>query len=303
MSHDHHHHLHDHEHGHAAIGTGRLATAAGLNVGFAVIQVAVGLALASVVVLADALHQVTDAVGLVTALVALWLMRRPSNRTMSFGYGKADALGGYTSALLLIASVLWIVVEAIDRLRSPVEVSGGGVIAIGLAGIAVNGAGVWLLGHGDALSLQAARLHLLVDLAGSVIVVASGVLLIGTSLDWIDPVASLVVNALVLRGTIGILRASTAELLDRAPSGLEPERLASRLLEHPEVTEVHHVHSRSLAPGVVSVTAHVVLDGALSLHEAQGELERLQRSLADDLGVSHATLQLECHDCGEATHG
>lgn len=299
MAHDHHHH----GHGHAEISSGRLGLAAGLNVGFAVVQVAVGFILGSVVVLADALHQVTDAVGLVTALVALMLIRRPSDDTMSFGYGKADALGGYTSALLLLASVVWIVFEAVERLQDPVEVSGGGVVAIGLAGVVVNGLGVWLLGDGDALALKAARLHLVVDLAGSVIVVASGLLLLGTSLEWVDPVASLVVNALVLRGTVAILRAAGSELLDRSPSAARPDAVAAHLLAHDNVSEVHHVHSRTLAPGVLSVTAHVVLDGSLTVHDAQDQLEQLQQLLADDFGIDHATLQLECHDCGAATHG
>lgn len=301
--HDHGHGPHGHGHHHGGGSAGRLGLAAGLNVGFAVVQVTVGLILGSVVVLADALHQVTDAIGLVTALVALWLTRRPSQGAMSFGWGKADALGGYTSALLLLASVAWILVESIDRLRNPVEVAGAGVVAIGLAGIVINGGSVFLLGHGDHLALRAARLHLLVDLAGSVIVAVSGLLLLGTGLEWIDPVASLVVNALVLRGTVGILRAATSELLDRSPAGIEPGAVRTTLLADTAVTEVHHVHSRTLGPGQHSVTAHVVLDGSLSVHDAQTQVERLQELLATELQVDHSTLQLECHDCDALTHG
>jgi cobalt-zinc-cadmium efflux system protein len=303
QGHDDHHHGHHHHGSPGETTVGRLGAAAAINVGFAIVQVLVGLALGSIVVLADALHQVTDAVGLLTALVALWLTSRPSDGAMTFGWGKADALGGYTSALLLLASVAWIVIEAIDRLRNPTEVSGTGVILIGVAGIIVNGGSVVLLGHGQQLALRAARLHLLVDLAGSVIVVVSGALLLGTSLDWIDPAASLLVNALVLHGTVRILRAASAELLDRTPAGAEPDRIRATLLAHPEIGEVHHVHSRALAPGVVSVTAHVVLDGHLSVHEAQTELDRVRHALADELDIHHTTLQLECHDCGAVSHG
>lgn len=207
-----HDHSHDHgvghSHDHSAVSNGRLGVAAAVNVGFAVVQVIVGLALGSVVVLADALHQVVDAIGLLTALVALTLLRRPATSTMSYGWGKADALGGYTSGLLLLGSVVWVVYESIERLFNPVEVDGGGVILIGIAGIVVNGASVLILGEGEHLSLKAARLHLLVDLAGSVIVVLAGVVLRGTSLTWIDPVASLLINALVLHGTWNVLRAA-----------------------------------------------------------------------------------------------
>ncbi|NNE95414.1 MAG: cation transporter, partial [Acidimicrobiales bacterium] len=147
-----------HGHNHVSgdeVDTRRLGLAAVVNVGFAIVQVTVGLLLGSVVVLADALHQVVDAVGLVTALIALALLRRPATSEMSFGWGKADALGGYTSGLLLLASVAWVVYESVQRLFDPVDVDGRGVILIGCAGIAVNGGSVWLLGHGQQLALKA----------------------------------------------------------------------------------------------------------------------------------------------------
>jgi cobalt-zinc-cadmium efflux system protein len=97
--------------------------AAGVNVGFAVVQVIVGLALGSVVVLADALHQVVDAIRLLTALIALVLLRRSATATMNYGWGKADALGRYTSGLLLLGSVVWIVYESVGRLFKPVDVA------------------------------------------------------------------------------------------------------------------------------------------------------------------------------------
>lgn len=304
MSGSHHHAGHGHDHSHHAgeISATRLGIAAAVNVGFAIIQVVVGFATGAVVVLADAAHQVVDAIGLLTALIATALAKRSAARAMSFGWGKADALGAYSSGLLLVGSVVWIAYEAIERLRAPVEVAGAGVIAIGLAGIAVNGGSVLLLGRGGHLAVKAARLHLLIDLAGSVIVVVAGAALVGSSARWIDPVASLAVNALVLRGTWHLLRAATGELLDRSPDGLEPVDVETVLRRDPSVTDVHHVHSRSIAPGSSSVTAHVVLDGSMSLHHAQHELDRLQQLLADELGVTHATIQLECHDCDDRDH-
>lgn len=297
-----HGHGHGHDHGSGDVSGARLGVAAAVNVGFAVVQVAVGLYTGAVVVLADAAHQVVDAIGLLTALLATGLAKRGATRAMSFGWGKADALGAYSSGLLLVGSVIWIAYEAVERLRDPVEVAGGGVIAIGLAGIAVNGGSVLLLGSGGHLAVKAARLHLLIDLAGSVIVVATGVALVGSSARWIDPVASLAVNALVLRGTWQLLHAATGELLDRAPSGLGTDDVEAVLRRDPSVTDVHHVHSRSIAPGSTSVTAHVVLTGSLTLHDAQHELDRLQALLADTLGVGHATIQLECHDCDDVAH-
>ncbi len=304
-AHDHEPHDHGdvgHNHDLRGVSNSRLGAAAAINVGFAVIQVIVGLTLGSVVVLADALHQIVDAVGLMTALVALVLLRRPATNAMSYGWGKADALGGYTSGLLLVGSVVWVVYESVSRLFDPVAVDGGGVILIGIAGVIVNGASVLVLGDGDHLSLRAARLHLLVDLAGSVIVVIAGVLLRGTSFTWIDPVASLLINMLVLHGTWSLLRAASAELLDRSPAGTDTERIGEVIRSVSEVNDVHHVHTRSIAPGVSSVTAHVVVDGALSLHQAQEAMDRVQDQLAESLGIAHATIQMECHNCEDLSH-
>ena len=291
-----------HSHDHRGVSNSRLGAAAAINVGFAFIQVIVGLALGSVVVLADALHQVVDAVGLLTALVALVLLRRPATNAMSYGWGKADALGGYTSGLLLVGSVVWVVYESVSRLFDPVEVDGGGIILIGIAGIVVNGASVLVLGDGDHLSLKAARLHLLVDLFGSVIVVIAGVLLQGTSYTWIDPVASLLINVLVLHGIWSLLRAASSELLDRSPAGTDSERIGDVIRSVSEVNDVHHVHTRSIAPGVSSVTAHVVIDGSISLHQAQDAMDRVQSQLAGSLGIAHSTIQMECHNCEDESH-
>lgn len=298
---------HDHSHsgpsrGAEPVSTARLAGAAGVNTGFAVVQIVVGLALGSVVVLADSLHQIIDAVGLLTALAALRLLQRPATSAMTFGWGKADALGGYTSGLLLLGSIAWVVYESIQRLFDPVVVDGGGVILIGLAGMAVNGISVLALGHGEQLSLKAARLHLLVDLAGSGIVVLAGILLRGGGATWVDPVASLAVNALVLRGTWSLLRNASAELLDRSPNDDAATDVQELLNGTAGISNVHHVHTRSIAPGVASVTAHVVMDASVSLHDAQEHMHALQAELAERLGIAHSTIQLECHSCEDVVH-
>ena len=289
---------HDDHHGRASE---RLVVAAAVNSGFAVLQVAVGIAIGSVVVLADATHQIVDAIGLLTALAAALLAARPTSDSMSFGWGKADALGGLVSGLLLLGSVGWIVVESLSRLGAPADVDGIGVIAIGLVAIVVNGLSVLALtGHGHhSLSMRAARLHLLTDLAGSFVVVIAGFVLVGTEARWIDPAASLLLSAIVLRATIGLLRNASRELLDRAPDGVSAGSVSEVLLGHAGIEHVHHVHVRPLGQRRTSVTAHVVLAGSPSLHEAQEQLDSLNAALAAELGIEHSTLQLECHPCPE----
>ena len=282
----------------------RLAVAAGANTLFGVVQVVAGLAIGSVVVLADAAHQAVDALGLITALVAVRVAGRPASRTWSYGLGKADALGGFVSALLLLGSVAWITVESVRRLVEPAAVEGGWVIVIGLVAIAVNGAGVLLVGHGhgdEAMSLRAARLHLLTDLAGSVVVVLAGVLLVATDLAWIDPVASLVVSVAVVWSVVRLIRSATAILLDRSPTDVSIEQLTALMTEHPEVDLIHHVHVRSLGGGRHTASAHVVVHGATTVHRSQEIIDELARSVDEFLGVDHVTLQVECpHHCADS---
>ncbi len=262
----------------------RLAIAAGANTLFGVVQVVAGLAIGSVVVLADAAHQAVDAFGLITALVAVRVARRPATNAWSYGFGKADALGGFVSALLLLGSVAWIVVESVRRLIEPAAVEGGAVIVIGLLAIVVNGAGVLLVGHGhgdEAMSLRAARLHLLTDLAGSVVVVVAGVLLVATDLAWIDPVASLVVSAAVVWSVVRLIRSATAVLLDRSPSDVSTGQIAALMTEHADVDLVHHVHVRSLGGGRHTASAHVVVQDEMTVHRAQEIIDELARSVDD----------------------
>jgi cobalt-zinc-cadmium efflux system protein len=292
--------LHEHEHRHDGV---RLGIAAGANTLFAVVQVVVGLAIGSVVVLADAAHQAVDALGLITALIAVNIARRPASKHWSYGLGKADALGGFVSALLLIGSVVWITAESIRRLIEPEPVEGGGVILIGLVAIVVNGAGVVLVGHGhgdEAMSMRAARLHLLTDLAGSVVVVVAGLLLVATDLAWIDPAASLLVSTAVLWSTVRLIRSATAVLLDRSPAGVSTAQLAALMAEHPDVDLIHHVHVRSLGGGRHTASAHVVVHGATTVHRSQEIIDELASQVDDALGVEHVTLQVECeHHCAE----
>ena len=114
--------------------------------------------------------------------------------------------------------------------------------------------------------------------------------------------ASLLLSVLVLHATWRLARNAINELLDRAPDAVTPEAVRLALDDLAGVTDVHHVHSRPLGGGQISVTAHVVVDGAQSLHDAQATIAEAATRLADRLGVAHTTLQLECHDCDDAEH-
>ena len=280
----------------------RLAVAAGLNGGFGAVQVAVGIIAGSVAVLADAAHQAVDMIGLLLALAAAVLARRPATTQMTYGWTKFDALGSYTSCLVLLASVVWIVIESIERLRAPVEFSTGPVIAVGAIGIGINALGVILLGGGHDLSSRAARLHLITDLAGSVLVLVAGAAVAAGLPFWLDPVVSLVITVLVIGSAGRLMILAGRHLLDSAPREVSAQHLAEVLTSHPDVSEAHHIHVRTLDTHSLSGSAHVVIDGGRSVHETQLIADQLTRTVADRLGIDHATLQFECHPCADLEH-
>ena len=183
---------------------------------------------------------------------------------------------------------------------SPEPVDGVAVMIVGIVAILVNGGSVLLVGHdhgAEDIAVRAARLHLITDLLGSVIVVASGILLAVGGPEWIDPVASLVLSVAVLWTTWNVIAGATAILLDRTPARVSAIDVEALLSAQPGIDRVHHVHLRPLGGSRVSVTAHVVVDGERSVHDAQAIVDDLRDVLAAERSITHSTLQVECHPC------
>lgn len=293
-----------HDHGSLAsrVTPRRLAGVATLNVVLALAQLVGGLAFASVALLADTAHQAIDAAGLVISAVAVYLLRRPPSHRRTFGWGRADALGALVSGLILAASVVWLVYEAIERLIEPADVDGWGVLVIGAIGALINGLSARFVGHGDELSVRAARIHLLTDMAGSLAVVVSGLVVALTDWARIDPLISLGISVVVALATIRLLAHAANVLLDAAPRGLHTAEIREAMQAVPGVSDVHHLHVWSLSPGDVAVTAHIAVDGASSVHDAQGQVRALEGVLAERFGINHLTVQVECHPCATPEH-
>lgn len=296
-------HAHDHHHGHGDTtepGSRRaLVLAAGANSVLLVVQVVGALAFGSLALLADSVHQASDVVSLFLAVGIAGLVARPSSPRYTFGLGRADALGGLAHAVLLGAGAVLVVVEAVRRLDGDRHVDGLGVVVLASVGLLVNGLSArWLhAGHGHSLNVEGAVLHLVADALGSLVVLVSGAVLLFTDAEWIDPVASLVVVALIVWSAGRLARASLHVLLDGVPPGVDLERLRSVMVADPLVSDVHHLHVRALDGDTLSLTGHVRVDTD-QLHDAQRVTDRLTDALAHE-GIAHVTLQAECHPCDE----
>ncbi len=273
--------------------------ALGANAALLVVELVGGLLFGSLALLADAAHLTSDVLALGLAVAALALAQRPPTERHTYGFERAEVLAAQTNGLVLLAGAVAVAVEAVRRLGSPHHIDAAGVLVIGGIGLVVNvgSALVLLRAARGNLNLRVAFWHLATDALGSiaVIVAAMGALVFG--IERLDPVASLVIGVLIVVVSWQLLRDSSRVLLDAVPGDIDPAAVRAALGEQPGVEAVHHLHVWGIGSQRAALSAHVVLTGPLSLHDAQERAADLKVLLADRFGIEHATLEVECHAC------
>lgn len=294
-SHSHHHgHGAGHDHGRSraaasAVTTRALWTALALTTAFAVIEVVGGWYAGSLALISDAGHMVTDAAAFTIALIAQAIGRRPPSHRATYGYARAEVLAAFINALAMLALIVWIAVEAVQRLLQPMPVAGPMVMIVAAAGLAVNVVVALMLWRtGGGINARGALLHVFGDLLGSVAALIAGAVIHTTGWTPIDPILSLVVAALILRSTWELLRHSTGVLMERVPAHLSYDVIGRALAALPGVVGVHDLHVWHMSPDRIALSAH------LTLADGNGWLRTLaaaQRMLARDFGIDHVTLQ------------
>ena len=294
------HHGHDHTHGHAhghshaPASFGRaFAIGAGVNTAFVVLQVVCGLAAHSVALLADAVHNLGDVLGLLIAWGAAWLTARAPTPRRTYGWGRSSILAALVNAVVLLLGCGAIGIESLQRLADPTPVGTGLVIAVAAMGIVVNGgtALLFMRGRKGDLNVRGAFLHMVSDALVSFGVVVAGLLIQLTGWLWLDPVTSLVIVAVITVGTWGLLRQSVDLAMDAVPDGLDRPAVQAALEALPGVTEVHDLHIWGLSTTSTALTAHLVAESP-----EPGLVGQACTLLRDRFGIDHATLQLETSD-------
>lgn len=286
-------HSHPHSHGTAAARhRGRLTAVLVISTAVLVAEAVGGLLTGSLALLADAGHVLTDVAGIGTVLVAIRLAARPPTDRRSYGWQRAEVLAAMANALLLLVVGAAIVVEAVRRLFDPGPVAIGGVVVVGLVGLAANGASAVLLADtGDGgLATRAARLEVLNDALGSVVVLASAAVIALTGWERADAVASLVVAALIAPRAWSLSGSAFHVLLEGTPSGVDAADVRGHLLRTPGVVAVHDLHVWTITSGVPVVTAHVVVQDD---DPDPRLLDGLQDCLRTHFAIGHSTFQLE----------
>lgn len=284
--------MHDAAHGHdnhEGATARALWTALALTGGFAVVEAIGGWLAGSLALVSDAGHMATDAASFVVALIAQALARRPPSQRASYGYARAEVLAAFVNALAMLALVVWIAVEAVSRLLSPLPVAGTTVMVIAVIGMAMNLFVAWLLARaGGGINARGALLHVVGDLLGSVAAVTAGAVIHFTGWMPIDPILSVVVAVLILRSTLALLRESSGVLMEGVPRHLSYEEIGRALAALPGVTGVHDLHIWTMSAERPALSAHVTLSDAAMWPQA---LATARRQLARDFGIDHVTLQ------------
>lgn len=271
----------------------RRALAVALLVGIVVLvgEVVAGLAFNSLALLGDAAHMLTDVAAYAIALWAARAAARPVSARRTFGHGRIEILAALANGATLLAASAWIVVESLRRLADPSEVAGGGMSAVAAVGLVANAAVLYVLWRAgsSSLNMRGAMLHAAGDLLGSLAALIAGLVITFTGFDRADPIASLLLTALIMVNAWALVRESADVLLDAAPSGIDADRVAAALLVVPGVVEAHDVHVWTMSPGVRAVSAHVRVSIGVDPNRA---LDLLARMVRTELGIEHSTFQL-----------
>jgi cobalt-zinc-cadmium efflux system protein len=278
-----------------------LRTALVLTALIAALELTGGLYAHSLALIADSAHVFMDVLALGISVYAGAQALRPANMRQSFGFARMEILAALLNGGLLFAVTALIVVEALRRFASPELPQGGIMLGVALVGIVVNlGLGVALARTaGDNLNVRAALLHVASDALGAVAVAVAGILVLTTHLSWIDPLASLVVAAIILYGVLRIVRAAADVLLESAPEHAAIPKVRDTLTALNGVAGVHDLHVWTIGAGTHVLSAHVLLPDK-KISEASAILRTIETSLRDDFGITHVTIQFECESCDDA---
>ena len=262
-----------------------------LTLGFSGVEGAAAYFANSLALISDAGHMVTDAAALGLALLAQIISRRPPSPKHSFGFGRAEALAAFVNSIVMLALVVWIVVEAISRFYDPHKVDGLTVTVVAAIGLLMNIVVAWVLSRDKkSVNTRAALVHVMGDLLGSIAALIAGVVIQLTGWMPIDAILSILVSLLILKSTISILHESYHFLMEGVPLHIDYLKVGTDLKNVPGVLAVHDLHVWEMTPSFPALIGHIEI---AEMQEWPAIMARINTMLLDKHGIDHVTLQPE----------
>lgn len=285
-----------HHHNHAV--SRKLVIASTTTMAFVVIELVIGLWAQSLALIGDAIHNFTDSLALLLALVALRLERRPATAAKSYGYHRAGVLAAFINAGTLLALTIYIFWEAIARLGTPQSVDSGAMLFTAIAALVLNTAiTLWLREEGrHDINIRSAVLHMLGDAVSSAGIIAAALLIRFTGATYWDAVVSLGIGVLILWSSWGVLREAVNLLLEGTPAGIDPDAVTRAIAALDGVEGVHHLHIWALGPSRPALSCHLMV-GDVPVKSTGNLLSQVNGILANDFGIAHSTIQFEFASC------
>lgn len=262
-----------------------------LNLLFVLVEFIAGFRFDSLALLSDAGHNLSDVISLVLALLAFRLAKVKTNARYTYGYKKSTILVSLLNAVILLVAVGAIIIESIQKLSHPADVSGGAIAWVAGVGVLINAFTAWLFmkDRKKDLNVKGAYLHMAADALVSIGVLVAGIIISRTGWYIIDPIIGLTVAIVILISTWNLLRDSLRLTLDGVPTGIDSRKVVDVLRAIPGVNDIHHIHIWAISTTENALTAHIVLQKP---EEAQ-EVKHLIRHRLEDFNISHATLEFE----------
>ncbi len=287
-SHDHAGHVHGdpNEHGRA------FAIATVLNMVFVAVEFAFGFIANSTALIADAGHNLTDVLSLLLAWGAAILARKPPDGRYTYGLRSAPILAALANAMFLLVACGAIAWEAVQRFSAVPAVAEVTVTVVASVGIVINGLSAWLFVKGSKadLNIRGAYLHMVADAAVSLCVVIAGVAMMVTGWYWLDPAISLLIVAVIVVGTWGLLRESVQLALNAVPKHIDVAAVENYLSQCPGVSDIHDLHIWGMSTTESALTVHLVMPSG---YPSDTFMDDIACTLKERFAIHHSTLQVE----------
>lgn len=295
--HNHHHnhnhssHSHSHNHNFRDANGQILFWCLLITFSFSIVEGVGGYITHSITLQTDALHMLTDAAGLLIAYIANIISKKPATINLTFGFGKAEAIGALINCIFTIILTFGLLFEAISRFINPVTVAGGGLFILACVGLAVNGGIAFVLSKStESLNTRAAFIHALGDMLGSVVAIIAGGIIYLSGLSMVDPILSLFLIAFMIISNYNIIKKSSIVLMAGVPEHLDYEQIGYDLEAIPGIISVHDLHIWYMSANKSALSAHIVAKDPLSWHKT---LILCQEMLEEKHQIDHVTLQHE----------
>lgn len=261
-----------------------------LNLAFSVFEFAGGLFTGSIAIISDSVHDMGDAASIGISYFLEKKSKKGPDEKYTYGYTRFSVIGSLVTTLILIFSSCAVIYNAIHRILNPVEINYNGMIVFAIFGIAVNSLAAFFTHEGNSLNQKAVNLHMLEDVLGWVVVFIGSVIMRFTDLSFIDPIMSVGVAVFILISAAKNIKTILDLFLEKTPCGIDIDEIKEHILSIDGISDVHHIHIRSLDGYNNAATMHIVTSADTST------IKKLVREELHEHGICHATLEIESED-------